>query len=104
MGNIDPEAGPQTTSIVPSTRSEPSTLYIITLPEELMASTIESTGTLNVGGVVSVEFVEPLCGCANTFDGLLNIDKPKELINTDIIKNAVNLNNRKSLKILYIRT
>jgi len=66
-----------------------------------MASTIESTGTLNVGGVVSVEFVELLCGCANTFDGLLNIDKPKELINTDIIKNAVNLNNRKLKNIVY---
>jgi hypothetical protein len=104
MGNIDPESGPQTTSIVPSTRSDPSTLYMITLPEELVASTTESAGTLNMGGVVSVEFVEPLCGCANTFEGLLYIDKPKELINTNIVNDEVNPDNRKSLKILYIRT
>jgi hypothetical protein len=60
MGNIDPESGPQTTSIVPSTRSDPSTLYMITLPDELVASATESAGTLNMGGVLSVEFVEPL--------------------------------------------
>jgi hypothetical protein len=102
MGNIDPESGPQTTSIVPSTRSDPITLYMITLPEELVASTTESAGTLNVGGVVSVEFVELLCGCANTLEGLL--DKPKELSNTNIVNDEVNPNNRKSLKILYIRT
>jgi hypothetical protein len=77
---------------------------MITLPEELAASTTESGGTLNVGGVVSVEFVEPLCDWAITFEGLLYIDKPKELINTNIINDEVNPNIRKSLKILYIRT
>src|SRR4029078_12229136 len=60
MGNIDPESGPQRTSIVPSTRSDPITLYMITLPDELVASTTESAGTLNKGGVLSVEFEEPL--------------------------------------------
>ena len=104
MGNIDPESGPQRTFIVPSTRSDPITLYMITLPDELVASTTESAGTLSVGGVVSVESVEPLCGCANTFEGLLYIDKPKELISTNIVNDEVNPDNRKSLKILYIRT
>jgi hypothetical protein len=104
MGNIDPESGPQTTSIVPSTRSDPSTLYMITLPDELVASATESAGTLNMGGVLSVEFVEPLWDCANTSEGLLYIDKPNELINTNIVNDEVNPDNRKSLKILYIRT
>jgi hypothetical protein len=35
-------------------------LYMITLPDELVASATESAGTLNMGGVLSVEFVEPL--------------------------------------------
>jgi hypothetical protein len=35
---------------------------------------------------------------------LLYIDKPKELINTNIVNDEVNPDNRKSLKILYIRT
>ena len=104
MGNIDPESGPQRTSIVPSTRSDPITLYMITLPDELVASTTESAGTLNKGGVLSVEFEEPLWDCENTFEGLLYIDKPKELINTNIVNDEVNPDNRKSLKILYIRT
>ncbi|MDP9197353.1 MAG: hypothetical protein M3O24_02175 [Thermoproteota archaeon] len=79
-------------------------MYIITLPEELVASTTESTGTINVGGVVSIEFIEPSLGCARTFEGLLYADKPKELININSVNNEANLNNRKSLKILYIRT
>ena len=33
---------------------------MITLPDELVASTTESAGTLNMGGLLSVEFVEPL--------------------------------------------
>jgi hypothetical protein len=60
MGNIDTDSGPQTTSFVPSRRSDPSNFYLITLPEELVASATESAGTLNMGGLLSVEFVEPL--------------------------------------------
>ena len=100
----NPENGPQTTSMSHRQDRIRVLLYMITLPEELATYTTESAGTLNVGGVVSVEFVEPLCDCANTFEGLLYIDKPKELINTNIVNDEVNPNNRKSLKLLYIRT
>jgi hypothetical protein len=52
-GNVEPEAGLHVTGTEPSTRSDAEALYFTTAPLELVACTVISAGSFNIGGVVS---------------------------------------------------
>jgi hypothetical protein len=54
MRNVLPEAGPHVVATAPSTMSEAVALYETTAPPELVASVVGTTGTVIVGGVLSV--------------------------------------------------
>jgi hypothetical protein len=53
MGKVLPEAGVQSGSIAPSTKSVADAVYVTTAPEALVASVLMSAGKVSTGGVVS---------------------------------------------------
>jgi hypothetical protein len=55
-GNVEPEAGVHVTDAVPSTRSEAEAENVTTAPLVLVACTVISDGSVNVGGVLSTTF------------------------------------------------
>jgi hypothetical protein len=55
-GNVEPDAGVHVTGTEPSTRSEAEAENVTTAPLELVACTVISDGSVNVGGVLSTTF------------------------------------------------